>query len=287
VATAQAVADTPVDFFFADDARQAQPTRPGMGAIVAFGGVRVAGDRLAALNRSLDSVCREKYHFPSGEEFKWSPSRSSWMAKNIKGSKAGELYGDVIAQLILHDVVVTVMTSEERGQKEFREEQARRRTVKYYLERVEQQCARRNTQAFVVVDQPGGGAQQQTEFLSRCADIVESGTFWVQFGHMAHSLLAADSRSSRVLQAADLVTSVVASVVAGRTKYAKSIFDLILPLLDRNGEQIHGYGLKIDPDHEYCNLYYWLLGVEIVWRGNSGTHLPHPKLPYATDPMQQ
>jgi hypothetical protein len=259
-----------------------------MAAIVAFGGIRVAGDHLAALNRSLDSVCREKYGFPRGEEFKWSPSRSSWMAQHVKGRQAGELYADVVAQLALHDVVVTVMTSEERGQKESREEQARRRTVMYYLERVEQQCVRRNTQAFVVVDQPGGGTQQRSAFLARSADIVESGTFWVQFGHMAHSLLAADSRSSRLLQAADLVTSVVASVVGGRTKYAQPIFDRLLPLLDRNGdEQIHGYGLKIDPDQEYCNLYHWLLGVDILWRGNSGTRLPHPRLPYATGPMQQ
>ena len=276
---------TTVDFFFADDARQAKPLRPGMGPIVGFGGIRVASDQLAALNQSLDDLCRTKYEFPQGEEFKWSPSRSSWMARNIRGARATSLFQDIANTLARHDVVATVIASEETGLKAVREEFARIRTVKYYLERVQQQCARRNTKAFAVVDKPGGGAKSETKFLARCAEIVDTGTFWVTFSHMSHGLLAADSRSSRVLQAADLVTSVTIAMVAGRTKYAQSVFDLIVPLLDSSGGRVQGYGLKIDPDQTYCNLYHWLLGTNRMWYGSSGLHLPARNRPYATHPM--
>jgi hypothetical protein len=45
-----------VDLVFMDDARQT-PSRPGMGPLVAAGGVYVPGDNVRELEAAIDALC--------------------------------------------------------------------------------------------------------------------------------------------------------------------------------------------------------------------------------------
>lgn len=65
-------------FFFGDDARQAQPTRRGMGPVIAIGGMAVPADRGRALERGVDQLCAN-FDLPPGEPCKWSLGRGLWI----------------------------------------------------------------------------------------------------------------------------------------------------------------------------------------------------------------
>jgi hypothetical protein len=67
-----------VDLFVVDDSAQRKPTRSGMGALVAVGGVHIPSAQVRSLERGLDDLCAEA-GFPKNEEFKWSPDKKLWM----------------------------------------------------------------------------------------------------------------------------------------------------------------------------------------------------------------
>jgi hypothetical protein len=275
-----------LDFVFADDAGQASPTRPGMGPLIATGGFRVESERVGLLNFDLETLCRKKYGFPEKEEFKWSPSRSSWMWSSLKGTQRERFYRDVISTLSTHNVTATVVIVDEKADQWSVDRHASvRKAVKFFLERADQQSASRGRQTILVVDKPGGGRREEREFLDSCTEVIESGTDFVRLGHIAHAILTCDSDRSRLLQAADLVTSATAAYVAGNVQFSASVFKVIQPLLYRSGDRVHGYGLKIFPDFRYANLFHWLLGEQVFWRGNSGDMLPTNRFPYSKDPM--
>ncbi len=71
-----------MDFIFADDARQQKPSVPGMGPLVAIGGIHVGADHVGPLERELDELCAAT-GFPDGEEFKWSTGRQTWMRDHL------------------------------------------------------------------------------------------------------------------------------------------------------------------------------------------------------------
>ena len=277
----------PVDFFFVDDAYRLKPSRPGMYPLAAIGGVRVESEQLSPLNKALEELCRTTYRFPVGEEFKWSPQKTSWMARRLTDTRRRKFYLAVIETLRRHDVVATVMIATRYPTDRDSMSSATTEATKFYLERVEQQCRRRDRQGFIIVDRPGGGPKEEAALLKRCAAVVEGGTYWVKFAHIAHGLLAADSRTSRLLQAADLVVSCTAAAVAGEQKYALPVFLHIEEMLDRAGDRVQGYGLKIDPDDRHANLYYWLLAAEHFWHGRSRWRLPRVDRNWATDSMEE
>ena len=115
---------------------------------------------------------------------------------------------------------------------------------------------------------------------------MQDGTQFVEFHSIAHSVLSTQSRFSRLLQAADLVTSCTLSLVAGEAKYAPPVFEHIKPLLDRQRNRIGGFGLKLHPDYRYANLYHWLVEDTHFWRLNCGTPYPLKDQPYAADPSR-
>jgi hypothetical protein len=69
-----------MDFIFVDDARQSKPSRPGLGPLVAMGGVFVPSGRVGQLEQALGKHCLE-VGFPPGEQFKWSPGKKETFMK--------------------------------------------------------------------------------------------------------------------------------------------------------------------------------------------------------------
>lgn len=279
----------PLDVFFVDDSRQAKPPRPGMGPLVATGGIGVEAERVGALNHAVEKLCRQKYGFPAEEEFKWSLPSTSWMRQKLTDDRRQKFFGELISVLAQHAVVALVMVVDEKyGGPSLDRAASARESVKFFLERVDKRGGRLGRQVLLVADRPGGGRREESAFVKTCTEIIEGGTEYVKLGHVAHGLLTADSHASRLLQVADVITSVTLSVVAGRTQYAEPLFKKITPLLHRSSEdRIHGYGLKIYPDSRYANLYYWLVGEETMWNGSVGYSLPMPTRPYGTNRMSE
>src|SRR5205809_3218094 len=100
--------------FFADDARQAKPSRPGMGPVVGAGAIGVPESEIRVLELQLSRIC-SNHGFPEGEEFKWSPGRELWMSSHlIEGQRSG-FYRDVLETAGRHKVVATVIVEDASG----------------------------------------------------------------------------------------------------------------------------------------------------------------------------
>ncbi len=84
-----------MQLFFADDSRQPNPSRIGMGPLIAIGGISVPDSMARHLEQNINAICIE-YGFPEGEEFKWSPGRSLWMRRNLVEEKRERFFIDVL-----------------------------------------------------------------------------------------------------------------------------------------------------------------------------------------------
>jgi hypothetical protein len=97
--------------FFADDATQSHPSRQRVGPLVATGGLFVNGDKLASLEHTLNFIC-SCFRFPGGEEFKWSPRRTSWMHQHLLEAQRREFLEWVMRTCADHEAIATVLVSD-------------------------------------------------------------------------------------------------------------------------------------------------------------------------------
>lgn len=267
-----------MDFFFADDSTQAEPWRPGMGALTAIGGVHVPDHAVAGLERRIDEICRNA-GFPDGAEFKWSPAKNQWMWRNLPEGPRRSFFRSVLeacerfgarAIVVVEDTTCRTATDATTPLLDL---------TRMFIERVDSQLKRRRRHGVIIADRPSGGASQDTKFLAGCLETLQRGTAYVKPDSVAINVLSTPSHLVRLLQVADLVTSCTTAHVAGRYRYSKPLFDdWIYPLLHR-GEagRVGGYGLKLHPDYRYLNLYHWLLGDPQFGRNGTFVALPDPE----------
>ena len=71
-----------MDLIFVDDAGQLNPSRDGMGKLIAVGGIHISDEYVQALENEIENICIE-YKFPPNELFKWSPGRELWMHDHL------------------------------------------------------------------------------------------------------------------------------------------------------------------------------------------------------------
>lgn len=273
-----------IDFFFADDARQRKPTRSGMGELVATGGVNVPAECVREIGQQIDALCTE-CGFPPGQEFKWSPGRELWMHQHLVRNDRLDFFLKVIEILGQHQAIATVVVEDTAYQTATGAKTHELDAVTLFLERVDHQCERDNAFGFVIVDRPGGDRGDEDAFMATCLETLQLGTRYVKPSFIVHNVLSAPSHHSRLLQAADVITSCTLSIVSGETQYAPSVFEAVKPLLDRNGARIGGYGLKIHPDARYANLYHWLVNDMFFYKASTFAELPLPRRHYATNPF--
>ena len=95
-------------FIFVDDSRQESPTRPGLGSLVAVGGLIVPGENVRVLEQKIEHICR-KTGFPQGEagEFKWSPDKKHWMREKLVGEERIQFFARVLTTAKSYDARVT------------------------------------------------------------------------------------------------------------------------------------------------------------------------------------
>ena len=272
-----------IDFFFADDSAQRRPSRPGMGPLVAVGGLLVPGETLRDLEHGLEALCTG-YGFPAGQEFKWSPGHELWMRDQLVDENRTAFFVDTLALAATNHAQALVVVEDTKYALAIRESGDHEMdVVAMFLERSNNALTTRRRHGVVVVDRPTGGRPEETRYLIRCLESLHSGTKFVQHDHIAMNVLTTASELVRLLQLADVVVSCSVAYVSGENRYSPPVFDHIRPLLGRGYlGTCGGSGFKIHPDLKYVNLYHWLLGDTIFWKRNVGHTLPMKQFPYPT-----
>ena len=269
---------------FADDSRQNTPSRPGMGPLVAIGGLSVDAEDVRSLNDSIEAICAQ-FGFPKNQEFKWSPGRELWMRDKLVGGQRQEFFKAILRLLADKQVVALIVIEDTRCARATDAPTPEMDVTTLFLERVNNQCARRSCYGFVVTDRPSGARSDEDTFLAACLEALQTGTEYVIPSRIAHNVISTPSKLSRLLQVADLLTSCTLAVVSGERQYAPPVFDTIRSILENDGFRIGGCGLKIHPDYNYANLYHWLAGDEYFMRGSVRQPLPMSSRSYSVDPF--
>lgn len=270
-------------FFFADDSRQLKPSRPGMGPLVAIGGIDVPADGVRDLETAIDALCGE-FGFPPGEAFKWSPGRELWMHENLVEADREEFFKRLLA-LARDGDVRTIVVMEDTSRRAATSAESREADVAVlFIERVHNQLARAGAEGIVIAAQPGGGRRDEHKFLTACLETLRSGTDYVQPERIAVNVLSSPSKFIRLLQLADVVTSCTVATVGGEDRFSPPVFEMIKPLLHSDRGRIGGVGLKIHPDGRYANLYHWVVGDSHFVRSSVGIRLPRKTSAYSEGP---
>jgi hypothetical protein len=244
-----------------------------MGPLVAVGGLHVPGESLRELEIDLDSLC-EEVGFPQGQEFKWSPPPNSWMRSSLIEEKREAFFLEALGLAQNAGAKAIVVLEDTSKRKASRDSPSHEDDVTMLFFERAQSSLGPDDDALVVFDRPGGDRRTEFDFLERCIDRIRTGTAYTKLDRLALAL-ATDSKLSRTVQLADVVTACSTSFVAGNTKWSSNIFNEgILPLLREDYECKGGRGLKIHPDLRYGNLYHWLLGDRDFVRYQGGEGLP-------------
>lgn len=271
-----------MQFFFADDSAQ-KGARSGMGKIVAFGGVLIAGDQLRTLSQRIDEIATS-FGIPAGEEIKWSPKKGSWIYSNLQGDSRAKCYKEILtaAQEAGCKAVVTACDFEMR---KLKPEWGFERCVTYTLERVSTYLSKSSQQAVIIADRPSGGHKEADQFLEAFVEHLSSNHNHMLEETFSLNMLTAQSHMTRHLQIADLVVAITTAMVAGQTKWAAEYFEIVKGMLLRNVlGNIGGTGLKVYPD-KLVNLYHWVLGETAFVKAANGMgwRLPSENILYFSD----
>lgn len=273
-----------LDVFFADDARQKNPTRERMGSIVGTGCIHVPGPAVGSLETGLADLCADT-GFPEGTEgeFKWSPGPELWMRANLIADDRTDFFHAALDLAAEHDITVTIVANDSSRRPAMKDSANHEIDVtRLLLERVQWCLEHVDRSGLVVVDRPTGDRKDETHFLQSCLETLNDGTAYKNFNRVAINVLSTPSSLVRCLQLADLVTSCSIAYISGERKWAPPLFNTkIRPLLVNRG-RVAGIGFKLHPAFCFENLYHWMLGTTYV--GPFEPALPKPDRPYSTGP---
>jgi hypothetical protein len=273
-----------MNFIFADDSKQNNPTREDMKPLIGLGGIHVSAEDLSNIEVEMDELCKN-YNFPKGEEFKWSPRKGTYMHSNIIEQERIDFYKELFEISSNYNITAIVVASNiecrcaDPSSNSHEED-----VITMFLERADQLLNSNKRNGLVIIDKPGGGHKQVKALISKCLETLERGTDYVKFDSIPLPVMTADSKHIRLLQLADVVIGCCLARLAGELKYSPETFKLIKPLLRKEFDRIGGVGFKIHPDLRYKNLYHWLLGDEFLKRGDAGGTLPEKGYPYYENP---
>jgi hypothetical protein len=277
-----------MEIFFADDSVQRSCARRSMGPVISVGGVLIEEAQLRSLSAEIDAI-GNRFGVPEKEEFKWSPKRGSWIYENLHEGDREDCYRQILKAAAAHNARAVVVCWDTARTAE-KDQAAFERCVDYLFERVSMNLEDRGSSAIIVADKPGGGKDQEAEFLNNFVERIQKGTDYVLPNRVLLNVLTTPSHLLRHLQLADLVTGVTTAMVAGNDKYARAIFPSVQNLFIKNRPGgVAATGLKIAPDgprgDSLVNLYYWVLQEKFLHKGGGAVSYPLPVvgLPFEKD----
>src|SRR5438270_13453081 len=103
-----------MDFIFADDEGQSNPSRKGMGPLLAIGGLHVPAANVAELERALQSHCLW-IGVPPEEQFKWSPGKKEkFQREHLLGDGRLAFFLKLIALAEANGATATVVVTDKK-----------------------------------------------------------------------------------------------------------------------------------------------------------------------------
>lgn len=277
-----------LDLFCIDDSVQSSPTRPGMGRLVAVGGLHVPADEVKQLERGLEELCLSS-GFPGGAsgEFKWSPGRELWMHSGLRGEARRRFYHSAI-RLAREAGTTAIVVVEDSTRNTAIADSGNAETdvVRMFLERAHHLLGSARSDGIVIADRPSSNAEE-AQFLQSCLETLRIGTEFVLPERIVLNVLTTSSHLVRLLQLADLITGCTMARVSGEAQYSPGVFEEIVPLFRQEFGRRGGCGLKLHPDLRYVNLYHWLLGDRDFVRYQAGVPLPLASRPYFQSPLAE
>ena len=271
--------------FFVDDSVRTTPVRPKVNRLVAVGGLAVECDRIWPLEHALDEICRG-FGFPLREVFKWSPNpQQHWMGKGLVEEKRVDFQREVLRTLGSYECkAVFVAEDSSCAYAENTSTSAEIDVVKLLIERVDGYLKACDSLGLVVCDRPGGDHRTEETYLASCLETLREGTAFQSIERITLPVLTSPYRLSRILQAADLITSCTLAQVSGEDKYSSEVFPDVSPLFIRYRDQTGGFGVKLHPFRKLGNLYHWLFGDTHHVMGNSGVPMPRADIAFSESP---
>jgi hypothetical protein len=271
-----------MDIFFADDSIHRNCTRGDLGPLASVGGVLINESAIQPLVGDLDAIA-SKYGLPPGEEFKWSPTRASWIWGNLR-ERRSDCYREALEAAAARGAKAIVICND-MGRTGDALDAAFERCLDYLFERLSMNLEDRNAHAVMVADRPGGGQRQEDHFLAYFLKRVREGTEYVLPNRILLNVLTTPSAMVRHLQLADIVTGITSAMVAGFDTYAGPLFPYVKRMLITNRPGgTAGTGLKITPDsprpNSLVNLYRWVLEEKLLHKGGGARAYPLPVAEY-------
>jgi hypothetical protein len=250
-----------------------------MGPVVSVGGVLIEEEQLRPLSAAMDAIASE-FGVPENDEFKWSPKRGSWIYDHLHEETRESCYRQILEAAASHNAKAAVVCWDTARTSE-KDQAAFERCVDYLFERISMNLEDRGSSAIIVADKPGGGKDQETEFLTNFVERIQKGTAYVLPNWILLNVLTTPSHLVRHLQLADLITGITTAMVAGNDKYARAIFPSVRNLFIKNRSGgVAATGLKIAPDgpraDSLVNLYRWVLGERFLHKGGGAVSYPLP-----------
>lgn len=264
---------TDVDVLFLDDSVQ-NAGRPGLGKLIAVGGILVEEDQLEPLRDWVDAIAKA-YRIPEGCELKWSPPPENWIHDNLVKANRHNCYATLLdaASKCEARAIVTVFDT---GKTTLQGGAALFEALTYTIDRARMQLDNLGRLGLVIADRPGGGADEESRLLQEALELIEVGSRYVAPRRIPLNVLTTPSHLVRHLQIADLVVGITTAMIGDRTRYAAPLFPLVQRILIRNRHGcIGGTGLKVFPN-SLLNLYHWVLGEDAYIRAKSGSSYELP-----------
>ncbi|MDH2388567.1 DUF3800 domain-containing protein [Streptomyces sp. HNM0663] len=246
-----------MQLIFIDDSGQERPRRDHLGELVSVGAVMFPEDQMVVYSRAIDEL-RSEIGMPDGEEFKWKPSKGSWLANAggevVKGARRRML--EIAGQCGVRTAVVIW----DRGRADWDKKEVATTILGYLYERIERELQTTDERGVVIADVPGGGSKDHAKWLSEALDLTTVGTAYVKPDRVVMPIVTAPSDHVPHLQLADLVTAATTAAIAGLPN-GLELVELLKPLARRNAYgRIGGSGLALVPRDPLIDLYFWVLG---------------------------
>ena len=251
-----------------------------MGPLVGAGALIVPDVKVRELEAAISGCC-DRQGFPPGDEFKWSPSRGTWMHTSLQDSDRLFFFLQIAALLNEAGCRAVAVIADRDHNPAISGRTPEQDTVAMLIERVANRLRADRDIGLVIADRPGGGRQAEETFLGECLEVLQQGTDYVAPQEICLNVVSTSSHLVRLLQAADLVTSCVTAYVGGEDRYSPPVFTALRQLFPQDYGRSGGLALKIHPDFRYANLYHWLLGDSHFVRSSQGFPMPLRDRPYA------
>jgi len=215
---------------------------------VGLGGVAFHDQYLFQVAKRFNAI-KKKYSIPPIEEIKWSPKRSSWIYKNLRGVRRFQVYS-LILRLInrFRGTVFVSVGSPYTDSRQRVKTQIILNNIENLLERFEMFLKTQNEYGIIIADHERCHKDNK-KLLEHFYEMQMTGTRYIIPRMIPLNLLTAPSHQVPFLQIADLIVGITVAMISGMDEYAKQYFPIIKDTFYRrkNGE-IAGYGLKLFPN---------------------------------------